>query len=288
MSDFVYTEEEVEVEAEAENSVPAQREVSPRAERALKRVLGLAAVLICGGLLWWLFIGPTMSPANVSVQSFPGLERSEALLQARIPARSTFAAVNAADAQALLAAHPLVESARVVKNFPDRISIYLEPRRAVAVALAMVNGRTQLVHFDRHGFAFMIAGVDALSELENMPVLSGLHNETLSLYLGTRLPDPVLPLLARIGAISDEDSRVWPAISEIRVAWNDSGSFDLLLYPVNASSRIRMAQDFSAQDISYELLILDALRRTGDRPPAEIDLRSGIGVFAIGGGGLGG
>ncbi|MCL2190653.1 MAG: FtsQ-type POTRA domain-containing protein [Treponema sp.] len=293
LGDFIYTEEDEEVSDgrsvdRGHGSESADKyDAPPRIERALKRFLVLAVVFICGGLIWWFFISPTMAPATVHVFTFPGLDRAAVLHHAGIGGRSTFASVNAAEAQLLLSGHPLVESARVVKSFPDRISIYLEPRQAVAVSIARINGRMQPVYFDRHGVAFMIGG-EPYNAPAWMPVVSGLYHGLLALYLGARLPEPVLPLFSRIGAIMDENPNIWQAISEIGVAWNDNGSFDLVLYPVNNFIRVRMGSDISVTDIYYALLMLDVLNRSGGDIPDEIDVRSGIGVLTTQGARLGG
>ena len=113
-----------------------------------------------------------------------------------------------------------------------------------------------------------------------LPVVSDLYSGTLEIRLGTRLPEPILPLFARIGAIIDENPSIWQAISEIGIVWNDNGTYDLMLYPVNNFTRIRMGSDISVSGIYYALLMLDVLGRIGDSVPGEIDVRSGIGVIA--------
>jgi len=277
LGDFVYTEEEVE-----EGQDVHRYDEPKKLERAFKRFLVIAALVVCVGLVWWFFISPAMMPASVSVSSFPGLDRAAVLRYARIGERATYVSVNVAEAQALLARHPLVESARVVKNFPDRISIYLEPRRAVAVTVAIVDGRMQPVYFDRHGVAFMVGSQPAANVPQRIPVVSGLHgaqNGALSFGLGERLPEPILPLFSFIGEILDSEPSIWHAISEVNVSWNDNGTFDLVLFPVNNSIRLRVSSDVTADEIFYALLMLDVVRDFEDVPD-EIDWRSGIGVLA--------
>jgi len=284
LGDFVYSEEEAEVEGrkpEAAYGHDAPRKV----EKTLRRFLALAALVVCGGLVWWFFVSPAMVPATVNVFGFPGLDDAAALRYARIGDSATFVSVNAAEAQRLLSRHPLVESARVVRGFPDRISIYLEPRQAVAVGLARVNGRILPVYFDRHGVAFSIGDAPPIGAPSWLPVVSGLSSGDLALYLGARLPEPILPLFSRIGAILDEEPGIWQAISEIGVEWNDNGTYDLVLFPANNFIRIRMGSDISANGIFYALLMLDVVRGFGGDAPDEIDVRSGIGVLSSEGGG---
>jgi len=279
LGDFVYTEEEIVSDCKPEES----RNDAPRkTENVLKRLLVIAAIVIFGGLVLWVFVTPAMSPATVYVFSFQGLDRGAVLHQANIGGGTTFISFNAAEAQQLLSRHPLVESARVVTNFPDRISIHLEPRQAVAVSIARMNGRMQPVYFDRHGVAFMIGGGGFGGMAPPcLPVVSGLHNEAIAIHLGARLPESILPLFSRIGAIMDSNPSIWQAISEINVAWNDNGTYDLVLFPVNSSTRLRMGSDINVTNIYYALLMLDVVQRQlGDSAPSEIDVRSGIGVLA--------
>ena len=279
LGDFIYTEEEVVSDCKPEES----RNDAPRkTENALKRFLVIAAIVIFGGLVWWVFVSPAMSPATVYVFSFQGLDRGAVLHQANIGGGTTFISFNAAEAQQLLSSHPLVESARVVANFPDRISIHLEPRQAVAVSIARINGRMQPVHIDRHGVPFMTGGGGfGGMPVPCLPVVSGLHNDTLAIQLGTSFPEPILPLFSRIGAIMDTNPSIWQAISEINIAWNDNGTYDLVLFPVNSSIRLRMGGDINVANIYYALLMLDVVHHQFEGlAPSEIDVRSGIGVLA--------
>jgi len=292
LGDFVYTEEEEMPDSRSVNrdrkpESANKYDAPPKIEKTLKRFLVFAVIFICSGLIWWFFISPTMAPATVQVFTFSGMDRTAVLYHAGIGNRATFASVNATEAQLLLSRHPLVESARVVKNFPDRISIYLEPRHAVAVSIARINGRMQPVYFDRHGVAFTI-GARPETAPAWLPVVSGLYHGLITLYLGARLPEPILPLFSRIGAITDENPNIWQAISEIGVVWNDSGTFDLVLYPVNNFIRVRMGSDINMTDIYYALLMLDVLNQSGGAIPSEIDVRSGIGVLKTEGARLGG
>ncbi|MCL2128351.1 MAG: cell division protein FtsQ, partial [Treponema sp.] len=178
-----------------------------------------------------------------------------------------------------LAGHYLVESAKVVKRFPDRLSVFLEPRRAVAMALAKVNGRTRPVYLDRFGVLFRASGEEG--PLSSMPVLSGVFGADQQLWLGTRLSAPFLPLMERIGSISDEDPKIWQTISEISIAEKSGDLYDLVLYPVDNSIRLRMGGDISKEGIYYALLMLDVCRQFGDSAPEEIDVRSGLGVYKV-------
>ncbi|MCL2608370.1 MAG: FtsQ-type POTRA domain-containing protein [Treponema sp.] len=261
------------------------QEVPRRLENAFKRFFMLAFPLVIGGLLLWFFVIPTVVPAAVHVSGFPGFDGAAVIRAAGLGTGATYLSVNARKVQELLAEHPLVESVKVTKSFPDRISIFLEPRVAVAVGLLRVSGRMQPVYFDRYGVAFMVGQGLADSPPTWLPVVSGLYRDAIFLSVGSRLPDPILPLFRRIGEITDSDPEIWQAISEIAVRWNENDSFDLALFPIGGGTRLLFGGNITAKDIYYALLMLDVETRQGGRAPEEIDLRSGIGVLGRGGAG---
>jgi cell division protein FtsQ len=247
-------------------------------EKAVRRFLTLAVIFVSGGLLWIFAISPCMVPVKVEVKSFPGLTRADALDIAGIDGGAAYISINAAELEQRLSLYYLVESAKVVKRFPDRLSIFLEPRRAVAMVFARVNGRIQPVYFDRHGVAFKVGNGEGEAPPAWLPIVSGVLDGERPVKPGMRLSAAYLPLFSRIGAISDEDPKIWQAISEIGIARKDQDLYDLVLYPVQDSIRLRMRSDISKDSIYYALLMFDVCRQLGEDIPEEIDVRSGIGV----------
>jgi cell division septal protein FtsQ len=275
LGDFIYSGEVDNAAYEYES--PYKSATPVKFEKAIKRFLLLAVVFVCGGLIWIFGISPCMVPAKIDVQGFSGFGKAEALQFAGIDSGATYISINAAGLERQLAGHHLVESAKVVKRFPDRLSVFLEPRRAVAIVLARVNDRIQPVYFDRYGVAVKIGNGTGELTSSLMPVVSGVLDEAQVMGLGMRLSAAYLPLFLRIGAISEEDPRIWQAISEIGIAKKSNDLFDLILYPVQDSIKLRMRSDISKESIYYALLMYDVCRKMGDNPE-EIDARSGLGV----------
>jgi cell division septal protein FtsQ len=159
LGDFIYSET-----ASNNNNVTGrviEAETRPVAasgkfEKSIKKFLLLVSIFICMGLVWLFAISPCKAFTLVEVKSFPGFEKDAVLKYAGIDSGASYVSVNAGDVQRVLAGHHLVESARVVKRFPDRLSIFLEPRQAVAAILADVNGDKRSVYIDRHGVPFAI------------------------------------------------------------------------------------------------------------------------------------
>jgi cell division protein FtsQ len=277
LGDFIYSGE-VE-DAAYQYDTPIDNDKTQKVEKTVKRFLALAVVFISIGLVWLFCVSPTMVPVKIDVKSFKGFTRSETLNLAGIRSGATYISVNAEEAQALLSRHPMVESAKVIKRFPDRLSIFLEPRQAVAAVIARVNGRLQPVYIDRYGVAFRAGNAAGEAPPAWLPVVSGVLDERQSLTLGMRLPDIYLPLFSRIAAISEGDSNVWQAVSEIGIAKKSNDLYDLVLYPVNSQIKLRMGSDISKDNIYYALLMVDVCRQLGGSLPDEIDARSGLGVY---------
>jgi cell division protein FtsQ len=245
-------------------------------EKGLKRLL-IAAGIILGAELVWLFgVSPCIPLSTVEVKGFPGFDGAEVLKRAGIREDASFVSVNAGEARRLLAADPLVESARVIKRFPDRLSIFLEPRRAVALSLVEVEGRPLPVYYDKHGVVFRIGGEEAPPP--NLPLVSGLIFD--APFLGMRLPVILGPLLDQFSKIADHAPELLRAVSEIRINRKPFDGFDLTLYPVHYPIRVRMGDNFNEDTLRYVLLMLDVFENR-DYIPDEIDFRSGVGAYRI-------
>jgi len=275
LGDFIYSAETNAASMEA----ASYKYSAPRKfEKAARRFLLFAAIFVTGGLIWIFAISPCMVAVKTEVKSFAGLDKGDVLKIAGIDSGAAYISVNAGEAEQRLSEYYLVESAKVVKRFPDRLFIFLEPRRPVALSFARIRGRTRPVYFDRHGVVFRI-GNEAEVVPAWLPVISGVFDDDQPIELAMRLSSAYLPLLARIEAISDADAKIWQVISEIGIAKKTDGLFDIVLYPVHDTTRLRMKNDITKDSIYYALLMLDVCRKLEDTP-YEIDVRSGIGVVS--------
>jgi cell division protein FtsQ len=283
LGDFIYSGEVEDAAYQYDTShkydVPADNDKAQKIEKAVKRFLALAAVFISVGLVWVFCVSPAMVPVKIDVKSFQGFGKAEVMNFAGIRNGATYISINAQEAETLLSKHPMVESAKVIKRFPDRLSIFLEPRQAVAAIVARVNGRLLPVYVDRYGVAFKIGNGVGEAPPSWLPVVSGVLDDRQPLGLGMQLNAVYQPLFSRIAAISEGDSNIWQAVSEIEVSKKSSDLYDLVLYPVNNQIRLRMGSEITKENIYYALLMADVCKQLGGRIPDEIDARSGLGVF---------
>jgi cell division protein FtsQ len=233
-------------------------------EKGLKTLIIAAASALILELLWLLVISPCMPLSRLEVNSFPGLDREEALRRAGIGERSSYISVNPRSAEKNLEDIREVESARVVKRFPNSVTISLVPRVAVAVAFDKIDGRQRPVYIDRHGVIFKTGKAGASSP--QVPVISGLPP-------GETLPAIYLPLFNRLDRIRSADPRLLQTISEIRVNRKPFDGFDLVLYPAHSPIRVRLEPNLNEETLRYVMLMLDVFAER-NQEIEEIDFRT--------------
>jgi cell division protein FtsQ len=260
--DFIYSED----------VIPRRPAVFTGAGRKL---LIIAAAVLGAELLWLFVIIPCMPLSTLEVETLDGLDRETVLSLAGIGGGSSWFTVDPRKAEQALEEYYLVDSARVIKRFPDRLQIFLEPRTAVALSLARRGGRIVPVYFDRDGVVFRIGGNGAVPAV---PVLSGLVFD--QPVLGMRLPAVFHSLLEDIDRIGRDAPELLGAVSEIRINRRPFDGFDLYLYPVHSPLRVRLENGISEDILRYMMLMVDVFD-TGNSGVDEIDFRTGVASYTV-------
>jgi hypothetical protein len=182
--------------------------------------------------------------------------------------------------KAALEAEPRIAKAEVAKLFPNGLKIAVRERKAVASALAVVDGRETIVCLDSEGVAFAEATAD---EAASVPAISGIRFE--GFRPGMRLPSVVAKLLASLGGIRSTEPALLSAISEIRIVAADAGSGqaqepELLIYPLHYRIPVRAGASLDAPTLRSMILVLDVLGTRGIADTVrELDFRSGRAVY---------
>ncbi|MDR0878837.1 MAG: FtsQ-type POTRA domain-containing protein [Treponema sp.] len=267
--DFMYSEEILPAK-------PAVRKI----EKGLKRFIIIAAVILGAEFIWLFAVSPCMPLSTVEVKTVPGFDRDAILALAGIGKSTSFMTMNVKAAEKALAAHYLVESVKVIKRFPDRVSIFIEKRQAAALSLVSYQGRILPVYFDREGVIFQI-GDGNLIPPSNLPIISGLVFE--DPHLGMRLPASFCPLLAEIETLQNSAPELLSAISEIKINRKPFDGFDLVLYPVHFPVKVRLENNLNEATLRYVMLMLDVYEGEKGRglSHSEIDFRSGVASYTI-------
>ncbi|MCL2763772.1 MAG: FtsQ-type POTRA domain-containing protein [Treponema sp.] len=272
-SDYYYMDCE-NIDMKKKSSLTAKRPAG-RIEKGLKKLLVIVLVIFTAQLIWLFGVSPFIPFSTVEVHGFAGIQRAEALSLAGINETSSYITANVNEIRDRLSSHLLVESAVVIKRFPDRLSIFLNPREAAAVTLTNINSRQVPVYVDRNGVFFKI-GDSASLENMNLPVLAGIENVRLNM----RLPSALVPLVKNLCEMARTSPELLSAISEIRIERKAWDGFDLVVFPVHSSIRVRIENNLTEHTLRYMLVMLNVLEKDINKPN-EIDFRSIIGSYQV-------
>jgi cell division protein FtsQ len=255
-----------------------KHEPSQKIEKGLKRLIVFATVVLGAELIWLFGISPCIPLSTREVHGFPDFDGNAVLEYAGIGDKTSFFSLNAKNAEQVLNGHYLVDSARVVKRFPDRVSVYVQPRKAVAMSIAVAKGRQVPVYYDKHRVVFRIGDEKGYVPDVNLPLLSGLVIEEPS--LGMRLPTAIGSLLEDCENVLMNAPQLLNAVSEIQINRNPFDGFDLLLYPLYYPVRVKLGNNFNEETLRYVMLMLNVFEANGALPQ-EIDFRAGIGTYLV-------
>ncbi|MDR1902262.1 MAG: FtsQ-type POTRA domain-containing protein [Treponema sp.] len=256
-------------------------------EKFIRRLILIAGGLLLTELVWLLGIRPCLPLYRVEITDIPGLDRETILAWAGVGKKSSFFSINKERAELSLKALPQIESVLIQKVFPDRLRIILTERPAIAMSLVRIDGRMVPIYFDKEGVLIRIGndtgGRAAARPVKNpgqetVPLISGLvFNEPV---LGMRLPASFASFLADLEKIHTATPVLLQAISEIQINRKAYESFDLVLYPVHQTIRVRTGSDINEEMLRYIILMLDVLK-TKKMNVEEIDFRAGMASYII-------
>jgi len=248
---------------------------SKKIEKGLKSILVIAGIIFSAEIIWLFIVSPFIPFSHIEVHGFDGFDRAQVLSYAGINDRSSYFSTNVKEAKERLSSNVLVESAIVMKRFPDKLSIFLTAREAAAVTLTTVGSKQVPIYVDKHGIFFKIAQ-DDFYENQNLPILSGIENPMVNM----RLPSGLVSLVESISVISSSSPELLSAISEIRVERKAWDGFDLVLFPVHSSIRVRLDNNLTEDMLKYMFLMLNVFE-SASPAPQEIDFRSGMGSYKL-------
>jgi cell division protein FtsQ len=247
-------------------------------EKRLKRILFVIAGILSAEVVWLFGITALLPLSVIDVTGIPGIDRASVLAQVGINARSSFVTVNTESVRKRLEVLYFVESARVVKQYPDTVQIILEPRKIAAMSLTKISDRTQPVYFDRYGVIIKTGNNGGVPILPaSIPLISGIVFSEPN--LGTRLPVMFESFLSSIARINAAYPELLTAVSEIRINRTTFERFDLILYPAHSPVRFRTGAYLDENTLSHMILMIDVLDSAGGMLPEEIDLRTGTASY---------
>jgi cell division protein FtsQ len=250
-----------------------------KTDKWLIRLVILIAGILAAELLWLFGITPLLPLSVVEVNAVPGIDRASLLARAGIGSHSSYLTVNARLAEKNLEQLYQIESARVIKQYPDTIRVFVEPRRPAALSLANEGGRVIPVYIDKYGMLLQIGGSPMNSgSSPALPIVSGLTFERLE--EGMKLPAELESFFTRLDSINESAPELLAFISEIGINKKAYNGFDLVLYPVNSAIKFRLEPDLNEDALRYMILMMDVFDSTGVRVD-EVDLRNGTASYIV-------
>ena len=235
--------------------------------------------LVSMEVVFMLLIAPSFKVDKVQVYApaSVALSSSEIIELAGITGGESYFAIDAAEVEKRLLENNLIQGVKVEKQFPSAIKIIVEGREPFALAFMDVDGITVPVTLDREGVIFEIG--EGVTDYE-LPVISGLTFQNLK--LGTQLPSMFIPYLSRLSAVKQSSSSLFEQISEIKFVEKTEGTFDVVIYPVNSSIRIRTSSDITDKMLQQMFTVLDVMEENGiDKQTDELDFRGGKIVYKV-------
>ncbi|MDR0448345.1 MAG: FtsQ-type POTRA domain-containing protein, partial [Treponema sp.] len=91
--------------------------------KKLKFLLAVIVLILGAQLVWFFGLGPCMPFAKITISGISGIDEKAVLALAGIGKHSSYLTVNARSAEKALLALPMIRSAGVIKQFPNRLEI---------------------------------------------------------------------------------------------------------------------------------------------------------------------
>ncbi|MDR2900237.1 MAG: FtsQ-type POTRA domain-containing protein [Treponema sp.] len=249
-------------------------------EKFLKIILVILAVILIAEAVWFCLIKTSLPLENVEINGIPGAERNDVFQYAGITNKTSFFSVNTIEMENSLEDWYLVDSAKVVKQFPDKIYIKLNPRIPAVMTFASVDGKSVPLFIDKRGVVCHIGNSDAAFQVQSsaLPIISGLVFDNVS--LGMRLPVSLRGFLESIERINVNNPVLLSSISEINIQEKLYDGFELVLYLLNSKIKVRTGPELNEDTLKYMMLMIDVLENTGAELD-ELDFRTGTASYQL-------
>ncbi|MFO8064371.1 MAG: cell division protein FtsQ/DivIB [Spirochaetota bacterium] len=249
---------------------------SERTARILLLIIAVLALIVIAELAFHFIIAPELTISRISLESEVPIANGELLDMAGVRDGVSYFSVDTATVAAQLREHPSVRAAEVEKVFPNRLDIRIAARKPLMLAFASGENGTVPVAVDKEGVLFEMRGDLGSSDL---PLVSGIRFED-GFSAGTELPGMLHEFLGEVQEMKLNYPAVYDQISEYRIVPTGDHTFDVVLYPVDYDTPVRVGSGVDGSLCEYIIMVLDAFERDGRLDEVdELDFRSGEIVF---------
>ena len=172
---------------------------------------------------------------------------------------------------------PAIQSVSVKKVFPSILKIDIESRVPVGLSLISTDAGVVPAMIDSEGVVFM-TGYNMISM--DLPVISGLDFP--EIRDGMRMPKELCSFLEDMEGIKRLSPDLYGMISEIKFVRTGSADYEVLLYPKNYKTKIRIGSGIDEKLLKYIIMVLEVISgQPGMEKLEEIDFRTGDIVYRI-------
>ena len=235
----------------------------------VKILLIVLAFLIVAEVLIYTILMPCLAPVKVTYSGLETFSAQQISNYLGITPKLTWIQFDSAKAASKLAGNAVIENVVIEKHFPDQVMVNIVERKAAAVTLVNLNGKTVPVQIDKNGVIF---AVDRGMPSSSVPLITGFTFDTIA--EGMRLNGKLRPLMEQIATIQTANPEYFSVLSEIRVISKDYGSYELELYPVHSRIKVLTDRTLNLEALQYMMVVLDVIDSMQSDVSA-VDLRYG-------------
>ncbi|MEL3906296.1 MAG: FtsQ-type POTRA domain-containing protein [Treponema sp.] len=243
----------------------------------LKIFIILLFIVLTAETVFYLLILPFSSAAKVQFSGSEFITDSDFKKLGGLTGTEKWGSFDTHTLSRKLAAYPLIQTVEITKKYPDKVFVKVTERKAVAVLLAVVAGRTVPMEIDKTGTVFRIRPKVINRTL---PVISGLEFQ--HARAGMKVHKQLLPLFSQLDILQKKNPVLLSEISEMKIEQKKYGGFDLIIYPVRTRIKVRTTGTLSEDRLRYMMLALDVMRDFGhDSQIEELDVRAGTAAYRL-------
>ena len=235
----------------------------------VKILLIVLSFLIVAEVLIYTILMPCLAPVKVTYSGLETFSAQQISNYLGITPKLTWIQFDSVKAASKLAGHAVIENVVIEKHFPDQVMVNIVERKAAAVSLVNLNGKTVPVQIDKNGVIF---AVDRGMPSSSVPLITGFTFDTIA--EGMRLNGKLRPLMEQISEIQSTNPEYFSVLSEIRVISKDYGSYELELYPVHSRIKVLTDRTLNLEALQYMMVVLDVIDSMQSDVSA-VDLRYG-------------
>ena len=277
MADILYTwkKDDYLNDAYIKENVISNNKSSKLKSAVIRFLIISFVLLLLGETIYYAIILPYSSIAAINISGCSDLSSIEVKKLAGIESNTKWLSINSSEISKRLVSYPGIASATVEKKFPDKVSIKIVERKAVALAFTEVEGKTIPMEIDGYGMVFRIGSPIIQS---NLPIITGLTFK--NPREGMQVNEKLSQLFVQLDILQKKHPLLLNEISEIKIQPKKYGGYDLILYPVKSRLSVITNKFLTEESLQYMILILDVIKDINlEKNIIGIDLRGANAVY---------